>query len=387
MASSLGVMREHNRIIRFVLPLMAAVTCLTTSAASAVVVRPSDTDPHDSSGTAAAPRDDDNSSGDAGTSFDPFETLRALSSLGNADDLSGLSADDLQRQAQERPEGRALGDNFKDAPGDSTDTPDEAVLRALPTTLQGVTPTTGSLKVVGAHLYKGWAFDVCSAPSLDVMRSWRHSDYGAIGVYIGGRARNCVQPHLNREWIRSVSDMGWKILPIFVGSQSPCTTNHTRRHHRIDVDDPKNQGMDEGDAAARDAARLGIARHSPVFLDMEAYRTHGRKCAKPVISFTQGWNRTMRKHGYLPGFYSSANSGITQIEAARRAGKRDLPDLIWFAHWEVDPTIYGEPRLSRSAWRPHRRIHQFDGEVTERHGGHKLTIDRDYVDSPVAVIE
>ncbi|MBV9023371.1 MAG: DUF1906 domain-containing protein, partial [Streptomycetaceae bacterium] len=338
---------------------MAAATCLTTGAASAVVVRSSDTDPHDSSGTAAAARDDDNSGDGVGTSFDPFDTLRALSSRGNADDLSRLSLDDSQRQAQAPPDDRTLGDDLADGlagdPRDTTDAPAGIASRALPATLRGVAPTTGNLNAVGAHLYKGWAFDVCSAPSLAVMRSWRHSDYGAIGVYIGGRARNCVQPNLDRKWIRSVSGMGWKILPIFVGSQSPCTTNHARRHHRIDVDDPRNQGMDEGDDAARDAARLGLARHSPIFLDMEAYRTHGKKCTKPVIAFTQGWNRTVRKHGYLPGFYSSANSGITQIEAARHAGKRDLPDLMWFARWEVDPTIYGEPRLSRSAWRPHRR--------------------------------
>jgi hypothetical protein len=219
------------------------------------------------------------------------------------------------------------------------------------------------------------------------MRAWRHSRYHAIGVYIGGRSRDCRQPHLNREWVRAVNDMGWKILPIFVGSQSPCTTNTVKRRFPIDADDPRDQGMDEGDDAARDAARLGIAPRSPIFLDMESYRTRSRHCTRPVIAFTQGWSRAVREHGYLSGFYSSADTGVTQIEAARRAGRRDLPDLMWFARWEVEPTIYGEPRIARAAWRPHRRIHQYDGEVTERHGGRKLTIDRDYVDSPVAIIE
>jgi hypothetical protein len=377
MASSLGVMREQNQIIRLVLPLMAVVTCLTTGAASAATAaRPSDTDPHDSSGRSAAARDDDTSS------FDPFDPF-----------------DDLRPQADSLPDDRALknapadssADNHAQAPantaGGSPPAPHGTAPHALPATLRGSAPTTGNLTAVGAHLYKGWGFDVCSAPSLSTMRAWRHSGYGAIGVYIGGRSRNCSQPHLSREWVRSVNDMGWKILPIFVGSQAPCATNLAKRRHRIDVDDPEDQGMDEGDDAARDANRLGLARSSPVFLDMEAYRTRSESCTESVISFTQAWSHTLREHGYLPGFYSSADSGIRQIEAARRADRRDLPELIWFARWEVDPTIYGEPRLARSAWRPHRRIHQFDGEVRERHGGRRLTIDSDYIDSPVAIVK
>src|SRR2546423_14084232 len=87
MASSLGVMREHNQIIRFVLPLMAAVTCLTTGAASAsasATARPSDTDPQDWSGAATAAHDDNDRGDDAMASFDPFEALRTLGSLGNS---------------------------------------------------------------------------------------------------------------------------------------------------------------------------------------------------------------------------------------------------------------------------------------------------------------
>ncbi|MCQ4084500.1 DUF1906 domain-containing protein [Streptomyces sp. RB6PN25] len=383
---------------------MAAATCLATGATSAAATaRPSDTGPQGSSGASNTARDDDMSS------FDPLGSLSVLTSLGDgsSDDLlSQLPVYGLQDQVPATPDDRALEDTPSDTPDDTpSDTPDDTpsdtpgdmpsdtpaapaatVPQALPATLPGDAPTTGDLSTVGAHLYKGWGFDACTAPSLSTMRAWRHS-YGAIGVYIGGRSRNCAQPRLSREWVRAVNDMGWKILPIFVGSQSPCTTNHVKRRYPIDVDDPKGQGMDEGDDAVRDAARLGIAPRSPIFLDMESYRTRSRHCTRPVIAFTQAWSRALREQGYVPGFYSSADTGITQIELARREGMRNLPDLMWFAHWRVDPTIYGESRIARAAWRPHRRIHQFDGDVTERHHGRRITIDRDYIDSPVAIVE
>ncbi len=219
------------------------------------------------------------------------------------------------------------------------------------------------------------------------MQAWRGtSRYGAVGVYIGGRGRSCGQPHLDRDWMRAVSGMGWRILPVYVGSQSPCVTTRQHRRHRIDPRHAYAQGRAEAADALRAAAGLGIAPRSPVYLDVESYYPHTWRCAEPVITFAQAWSRSMRAMGYLPGFYSSSNSGITGIEAARRAGRSDLPDLVWFARWGQRPDVYAEPVLPRAAWRPHRRIHQFDGEATERHAGHALRIDRDLVDAPVAIV-
>ncbi len=75
------------------------------------------------------------------------------------------------------------------------------------------------------------------------------------------------------------------------------------------------------------------------------------------------------------------------MERARQAGTRDLPSVMWFARWHSRPNLYGEPELSRQAWRPHLRIHQYAGNVTESHGGRRLIIDRNQVDAPVAVIQ
>ena len=64
-------------------------------------------------------------------------------------------------------------------------------------------------------------FDACTAPSLATMRVWRRQ-YAAIGVYIGGDNAACAYGNLSAAWIKSVANMGWGVLPAYVGPQAPC---------------------------------------------------------------------------------------------------------------------------------------------------------------------
>lgn len=240
----------------------------------------------------------------------------------------------------------------------------------------------------GAEVFRGWGFDTCQAPSLSAMRAWRASDYRAVGVYFAGRARACPrQTYLSASWLADADDLGWRMLPIFVGSQSPCVKKGHKKSFSIDDYDPYHQGEEEGHEAADRAGALGIARRSPLYLDMEAYDHRNSSCARTTLSFVRGWSSTVRSRGYLAGFYSSAESGIRHMERARRSGTGGLPDVMWFARWQVPASTSGERVLSRSAWTPHRRIHQYRGNVTETHGGRKITIDRNLVDAPVAIID
>jgi hypothetical protein len=219
------------------------------------------------------------------------------------------------------------------------------------------------------------------------MQAWRDSPFGAVGVYIGGRARSCEQPRLNRSWVRSVDRMGWRILPVFVGSQSPCAAGEHQREFPIDPDDATYEGSSEGAEAVSDARSLGIAEGSPIYLDMESYDLDSSYCTRPVLEYIQAWDRALRARGYLPGFYSSAEAGITQIEEAREDGEGDLPDILWFARWETSPTVYDEPVLPSTAWRPHRRVHQYLGDGEETYDGYTLDVDRDAIDAPVAIVD
>ncbi|MFH8489943.1 DUF1906 domain-containing protein [Streptomyces longisporoflavus] len=240
-------------------------------------------------------------------------------------------------------------------------------------------------KAAGVSLFRGRAFDTCLAPSVDTMRRWSSSDYKAVGVYFGGRGRACPrQPHLSHGWMRAVRGQGWKVLPLYVGSQSPCVISKNKKHVRMGRY-PVQQGAREGRDAVKRAKSFGMRASSPLYLDMEAYNYRQVECGKTTLAFVRAWNREVRRSGYVPGFYSSANFGVRHMETARRAGVRDLPSVIWFARWHKRPSLYNEPVLRKNAWQE-RRIHQYAGNVKERHGGRTLKIDRNLVHAPVARI-
>ncbi|MFJ4336651.1 DUF1906 domain-containing protein [Streptomyces sp. NPDC088915] len=232
--------------------------------------------------------------------------------------------------------------------------------------------------------FTGKAFDTCEAPSVETMRAWRGSPYGAVGIYFAGRGRGCPgQRELGPGWVASVQAMGWRLLPVFVGSQAPCVEAPAKKPFAIGSD-PWGQGTREAGDAVRAAQALGLGTSSPLYLDIEAYRRGDAQCAATTLSFVRGWNREVRRLGYLPGFYSSADTGVRDIEAQRKAGTADLPAVMWFARWLGKPALDTEATLAPAAWTPHARIHQYAGNVAETYGGHRLVIDRNAVDAPVA---
>lgn len=232
--------------------------------------------------------------------------------------------------------------------------------------------------------FSGSAFDTCEAPSTAVMRAWRASPYRAVGVYFGGRGRGCpAQRELSRGWVGTVHTLGYRLLPLFVGSQAPCVNSAAKRKYAIGRT-PWRQGTQEAGDAVKAAKALGIDRASPLYLDIEAYRPGDAACLATTLAFVRAWNREVRRLGYVPGFYSSADTGIRDIERQRVAGVPDLPSVVWFARWRGGPALDTESVLSPAAWQPHARIHQYAGNVTETYGGRRMTIDRSVVDAPVA---
>ncbi|MEV6005650.1 DUF1906 domain-containing protein [Streptomyces sp. NPDC051976] len=238
------------------------------------------------------------------------------------------------------------------------------------------------------RIFQGKGFDACQAPSLAAMRAWRASSpYRAVGIYFGGRARACSsQTNLNKDWVQQNSAAGWNMLPIYVGSQSPCVNGSNKNPYRIDTSRPAAQGTSEGSDAVQTAAAVGLTAGSALYLDMEAYDYTNASCAAATLSYVRGWDRQVRALGYVPAFYSSADSGVTHMEQARRAGTPDLPEAVWYARWGVAANLTDEPSLASSAWTPHARIHQYTGSVTESYGGYRLTIDRDLLDAPVGQV-
>jgi hypothetical protein len=231
-------------------------------------------------------------------------------------------------------------------------------------------------------VYTGLGFDACAAPTTSQMSAWLASPFRSIGIYIGGANRGCSQPNLTASWVSTVLGQGWKLVPIYVGLQAPCASISAAKI------DPANAGA-QGAAAAVDAmnraAALGIGAQRPLILDMEAYNNSDASCVAAVRAFVSGWAGRLHQGAYLAGFYSSAASGIADQSAIATNPAYNHLDLIWFAHWNNDPTV-NEPNktwLPDSLWTNHQRMHQYRGGQQETFGGVTINIDRDYVDAQV----
>ncbi|MFD5435582.1 DUF1906 domain-containing protein [Kitasatospora sp. NPDC127067] len=232
--------------------------------------------------------------------------------------------------------------------------------------------------------WSGPAFDACTAPSLDTLTTWRDaSPYGAVGIYTSGSQRGCDQPRLTAEWVRQARALGWRFLPVHVGLQAPCA-DPGRKPKRIDPAKAAEQGREEAEEAARALHTLGLAKGSPVYLDIEAYPMRDPACGQAVVDFTLGWTAALHDADYRSGFYSSLDSGIADLAAAARAGSSPMPDALWYARWDDRADTDGSGGLAPDLWSLHQRVHQYHGNVEETFGGATLTVDRNHVDGPTA---
>ncbi|GAB3983201.1 hypothetical protein GCM10029978_089180 [Actinoallomurus acanthiterrae] len=222
---------------------------------------------------------------------------------------------------------------------------------------------------------KGDGFDTCNAPSLDAMHAWR-GEFVAANIYIGGVSRSCPDGRLTHDWVAAVRNMGWRLIPTYVGPQAPCGP------HRINF--TPDSATDDGKASAEDAVRrarlLGLSRHTPIYFDLEAYSRHDPVCRQAVLAFINAWTRKLRRLGYVPGIYSSLTSGIRDLAEAKGIRK---PTAVWFAHWDEKADPRGDKAMEHRWWPGHRRIKQYRGDHLEKHGGYTLNIDNDAVDGYV----
>jgi hypothetical protein len=230
--------------------------------------------------------------------------------------------------------------------------------------------------------FSGLGFDACSAPdqaTMDELR--RQSPYWGVGVYIGGEERSCAQPNLTAGWVRSQASKRWHIFPLWVGPQSKCSdaafvtdiSSHNARAAR--------QGVRAANRAVRKAKRLGLARGSTLFVDVEAYDNTTSACNQPVLSYQGGWDKRLRSLGWKAGFYSAGSSGIASIDFIRatQPGAYAMPDAIWISYANGEPTTNGKPWVRDAYWRD-QRIHQYRIDVERTFGAAAVTVDENAIE-------
>ncbi len=231
-------------------------------------------------------------------------------------------------------------------------------------------------------VYQGWGFDACTAPSTGQMQAWLGSPFRSVGVYIGGTNKGCSQPALNANWVSIVGNEGWHLAPLYVGLQAPCTS--ASRVSTIDTTIPGWEGQQSANDAITQARVLGLGPGTPIYFDMEAYNSSDAFCVEVVRQFVTNWVNELHLFGYVAGYYSSSASGIRDEAQVVQNPNYAHPDAIWFANWNNNPSVFGDPFFSDAYWYAHQRLHQFSGGHTECWNGTCIDIDSSIDDGPMA---
>jgi glycoside hydrolase-like protein len=224
-------------------------------------------------------------------------------------------------------------------------------------------------------------FDTCGAPSLQTMKAWR-AKYAVAAIYIGGQEMGCGYGNLSKSWVQSAEAMGWSLMPTFVGLQAPCNSFSDE----INPSQAAQQGQQAATQAVSDAASFGLGPGSPIYFDMEAYNETEASCVTAVLTFLDAWDRQVQASGYVSGVYSSAGSGVINLQNTTSVAGHPLakPQAIWFALWDNAVNLTGSPYMTPAVWSPSARSKQYAGPRVVTVGGVSLNIDSDLVNGPVA---
>lgn len=249
-------------------------------------------------------------------------------------------------------------------------------------------PATAVMYPEGASATRfiGLAFDTCAAPNRQVMQAWKQSSpYGAVGIYISGHNRACAQRELNAAWIRDVSAMGWKFLPLDVGLQAPCA-DRTRHPMSRDLPTAYQQGRKAAGKALKAAANLGLQPGSAIYSDIESFSSRDAGCANAVRSYLSGWTFRLHRNGYLSGVYGNLQSAVRTLSASHGAENFFRVDVVWNAQWDGQTRLSGWSGVPDQHWATGQRVKQYLGDHHESYGGYRLNIDSNAVDAAVATV-
>ncbi|MFC5031836.1 DUF1906 domain-containing protein [Streptomyces sp. So13.3] len=226
--------------------------------------------------------------------------------------------------------------------------------------------------------FLGKAFDACAAPSQSTMNTWYGaSPYRAVGVYISGATRACGQPNLTANWVTNQTSKGWRLIPIDVGKQAPCTTFSNKMSSSTAT--ARSQGASAAATSVAAAQALGIPAGSALYSDIEGYPSTS-SCKASVLSYLSGWTDALHTDGYLAGLYSSAASGIKDAATEYTNTAYTRVDHIWYAWWNSAADTKTGNYVPATSWADHQRIHQYKGGASETWGGVSISIDRNYLD-------
>ncbi|ROQ98542.1 uncharacterized protein DUF1906 [Streptomyces sp. 2132.2] len=249
-----------------------------------------------------------------------------------------------------------------------------------------VSAAAGPKPVRAQRSLTGAGFDTCTAPTQDAMDRWRSaSPFGAVGIYIGGRARACAQPRLTAGWVRRQAEAGWHLMPLWVGPQpwnNPATGLST------DPSRANQEGIEAAEGAVGAARSLGLAEGAVLYNDLENY-TDRTTWDPPVVAYLTAWTVRLHELGYRAGAYVAASSGAKALNEHHDQAPEAMPDVLWVASWNGKASVTdadtGLP-AGTHRWAGRRRAHQYRGDHDAAYAGVTLNIDRSWIDIDPAAL-
>jgi hypothetical protein len=239
---------------------------------------------------------------------------------------------------------------------------------APPRTLEGV--PVGQLNLAQSTRR---GFDACQAQSTSTLQTWwTSSPFKDVNFYMGGRNRACSQPNLNATWISSALNIGWNLMPTWVGYQSPSSICTGCAKFSTTAATARTQGIAEADLAADAAEALGISKPNVIYFNLEKYNTE----TQSEKSFIDGFSAQTRVRGYVPAMY------VHWTNVASFTALTNAPEGIWVARWSGSggsgPSSVPNPNtitgVSDSIF-VNKRIWQHYGDFTQTWGGVTIAID------------
>jgi hypothetical protein len=206
---------------------------------------------------------------------------------------------------------------------------------------------------------------------------WTYTSYSTFGLYIGGSIASC--PTSSASYVASLLAQGWRLLPIWVGPQAPCSSFGSRMSY--DTATAFAQGKTEAHAAVQKEAALGMdTLNAPVIFDLEAYDTSNASCLAAVKSFITGWTTQLHiAPAQQSGVYGSGcGSGVGQF-----ATLNPPPDFIDGADWDGASSTASISCVADGNWIFNQRHKQYRGGHNETYNGVTVAVDSDCSNGPV----
>ena len=237
------------------------------------------------------------------------------------------------------------------------------------------------LPAPAAEVHTGLGFDTCEAPSTGALQAWKNSSpFQAVGLYTSGANRACRNLGITAGYVDQVTRVqGWKVVPIHVGYQAPCSAQSMRMSSDWNV--AYSQGASEAAQAADRAQQLGMGAGTPLYNNQELWNGND-SCHDAVARYLTGWTDELHARGLVSGVYISEHNGLNNYKT--RIGRPGITpvDAVWFANWNGRADVQSSV-LGSGMWSNHQRLHQFRGDVRETFGGVGISIDWNFNDGPL----